>query len=160
MERSRITRYLRIAVTALSLTVCVLLIALWVRSYYRNDALFGPDFTSGISGFGSVQGGASFFKSSRQPLPREKWRIHSEVIGGNGADDEWFLWPEYDIGYGFGALKRPAFRVFVIPHWFLVLVFAVIAISPWLPSRFTIRTILIATTIIAVLLGLIVCLAG
>ena len=36
MERSRVTRYLRIAVTALSLTACVLLIALWVRSYSRE----------------------------------------------------------------------------------------------------------------------------
>jgi hypothetical protein len=30
-------KYLRIAVTALSLTVCVLLIALWVRSYQPMD---------------------------------------------------------------------------------------------------------------------------
>src|SRR5687768_4398760 len=37
MERSRTVRFLRIAVTALSLTACVLLIALWVRSYSRYD---------------------------------------------------------------------------------------------------------------------------
>jgi hypothetical protein len=153
-------KYLRIAVTALSLTACVLLIALWVRSYYRNDVLFGPDFTSGISGLGSVQGGVSFFKSSRRPLPGEQWRIRSDVIGEDGPDDQWTLWPEYEIGYGFGALKRPAFTVLVIPHWFLVLLFAFIAVLPWLPSRFTTRTILIATTVIALLLGLIVCLAG
>jgi hypothetical protein len=30
-------KYLRIAVTALSLTACVLLIALWVRSYWNTD---------------------------------------------------------------------------------------------------------------------------
>jgi len=31
--------YLRIAVTALCLTACVLLVALWVRSYRRLDIL-------------------------------------------------------------------------------------------------------------------------
>ena len=32
-------KYLRIAVTALSLTACVLLIALWVRSYWCDGLL-------------------------------------------------------------------------------------------------------------------------
>ena len=32
-------KYLRIAVTALSLTACVLLIALWVRSYWSRDLI-------------------------------------------------------------------------------------------------------------------------
>ena len=32
-------KYLRIALTALSLTACVLLIALWVRSYWWADAI-------------------------------------------------------------------------------------------------------------------------
>jgi hypothetical protein len=33
-------KYLRIAVTALSLTACVLLIALWVRSYWLRDEVY------------------------------------------------------------------------------------------------------------------------
>jgi hypothetical protein len=39
MERSRVTRYIRIAISAMSLTACVLLIALWVRSYTLRDEL-------------------------------------------------------------------------------------------------------------------------
>jgi hypothetical protein len=35
--REAMPKYLRIAVTALSLTACVLLIALWVRSTYTRD---------------------------------------------------------------------------------------------------------------------------
>jgi hypothetical protein len=31
-------KYLRIAVTALCLTACVLLVALWVRSYWRIES--------------------------------------------------------------------------------------------------------------------------
>jgi hypothetical protein len=33
-------KYLRIAVTAVSLTVCVLLVALWVRSYWICDVVY------------------------------------------------------------------------------------------------------------------------
>src|SRR5688572_20306712 len=39
LARPAMLKYLRIAVTALSLTACVLLIALWVRSYWRADRL-------------------------------------------------------------------------------------------------------------------------
>src|SRR5687767_13214300 len=42
MQDSRLTRYLRIAVTALSLTACVLLITLWVRSFWWIDVVEGP----------------------------------------------------------------------------------------------------------------------
>src|SRR5688572_6915290 len=34
MERARVLRFLRYAVTALSVTACVLLVAMWVRSYW------------------------------------------------------------------------------------------------------------------------------
>ena len=58
MERSRVTRYLRIAVTALCLTVCVLLVALWVRSYWRMDWasswLTSNRFVKGSSYLGSI----------------------------------------------------------------------------------------------------------
>jgi hypothetical protein len=39
-------KYLRIAVTALSLTACVLLVALWVRSCSRNDNLTFAGFAN------------------------------------------------------------------------------------------------------------------
>jgi hypothetical protein len=46
----------------------------------------------------------------------------------------------------------------VAPHWFLALIFALIAAAPWLTSipRFSLRTLLIATTLVAVLLGAII----
>jgi len=45
-----------------------------------------------------------------------------------------------------------------IPYWFIVVIVVVIAASPWLPwwsKRFSLRTMLIATTLIALVLGLI-----
>ena len=41
------------------------------------------------------------------------------------------------------------------PFSFLISVSAVIAVLPWLPRRFSLRTLLIATTLVAVGLGLI-----
>ena len=53
-------KYLRIAVTALSLTACVLLIALWVRSYYSqwniSSLSLAPDYRSLMAGEVSLIG--------------------------------------------------------------------------------------------------------
>ena len=42
------------------------------------------------------------------------------------------------------------------PHWLPVFVTATIAALSWLPWRFSLRTLLIVTTLVAVVLGLIV----
>ena len=47
--------------------------------------------------------------------------------------------------YGFG-----------VPHWFFALTTGAIATIPWKPWRFSLRTLLIAITAVAVVLGLIV----
>lgn len=44
----------------------------------------------------------------------------------------------------------------MMPHWFVVLVVATIAALPWLRWRFSLRTLLIATTAVALALGAIV----
>jgi hypothetical protein len=43
-----------------------------------------------------------------------------------------------------------------VPHWLLVVTSGLMAAMPWLPWRFSLRTLLIATTLVAVVLGLIV----
>src|SRR5688500_9247981 len=49
-------KYLRIAVTALSLTACVMLIALWVRSYSRTEIVFRINKNLVSTTFGSTSG--------------------------------------------------------------------------------------------------------
>jgi hypothetical protein len=51
MERAKIIQYVRIAVTALSLTACVLLIALWVRSYWQQFGIYRVYGNTGMSLF-------------------------------------------------------------------------------------------------------------
>jgi hypothetical protein len=44
------------------------------------------------------------------------------------------------------------------PHWAFVLLFSALATAPWikLSNRFALRTLLIVTTLVAVVLGLVV----
>ena len=44
-----------------------------------------------------------------------------------------------------------------IPYWMLTLLLSIVGLTPWLPwssLRFSLRTLLIATTLLAVVLGL------
>jgi hypothetical protein len=43
-----------------------------------------------------------------------------------------------------------------LPYWCLILISVAFAAVPWIHWRFSLRTLLIATTLIAVVLGLIV----
>ena len=45
---------------------------------------------------------------------------------------------------------------FELPLWQAILPAAAIAVAPWLPRRFSLRTLLIGTTLVAVVLGLVV----
>jgi len=52
--------------------------------------------------------------------------------------------------------REPDNTELILPHWFLVFMFAAIAVAPWIrwSNRFSLRTLLIATTLIAVALGI------
>lgn len=43
-----------------------------------------------------------------------------------------------------------------VPHWLLLLLAATISAMPWIKWRFSLRTLLIATTLVAVGLGIVV----
>lgn len=57
---------------------------------------------------------------------------------------------------GFGLARFTSHTAILVPHWFQVVVFVLIAAVPWSPwsRRFSLRTLLIATTLLAVVLGL------
>jgi hypothetical protein len=112
--------YLRIAVTALSLTACVLMVSLWVRSYYRLDTM-RPWTGHAIS----------------------CWRGRLFIL----SIDEKFL---------YGANVRPGdLQPTTIPILSLTLFAAGCAAAPWIgwSKRFSLRTLLVATTLVAVGLG-------
>jgi hypothetical protein len=136
-------RKLRIAWSVGWGILCLLLIVLWVRSHWKWDALSFPQ--GGISsmagstviGLGEGWGGTD-------------WRIHTYELDSSDDPIRGFAW----INDGGPAGRIPGTMI-IMPHWFLVSLFLVFAAAPWLRYRFSLRTLLIAATVVAVLLGLI-----
>jgi hypothetical protein len=59
---------------------------------------------------------------------------------------------------GFRYVEATFGTLFFVPYWCPVCLSVLLATSPWfsMPRRFSLRTLLIATTLVAVVLGLIV----
>ena len=145
--------YLRIAFSAACLIACVLLIALWVRSYQRFDVLAYIRYDNAV-GNSSERGSLSpFFESDSnhnwKPVAG-RWYFHSEIIDSFARQMPHVIlsWEEFLWDY------HPPSNC--VPHWTLVVVLVTLSAVPWIPRQFGLRTLLIATTLIAVLLGLIV----
>jgi hypothetical protein len=137
-------KYLRIAVTSLSLTACVLLIALWVRSYWRHDSI-GVSETE----IHSVRNRIVFLPDpgKKDFLRTRSTQVSSEFVSSiNRPANRWGYGSANDLG------------IYVTPHWFWVLIAGSIAVAPWISwsRRFSLRTLLIATTLVAVGLGIVV----
>ena len=145
---SAMLKSLRIAVTALSLTACVLLVALWVRSYWRLDIL------EKRTGFVAVQISSVIGCVAIAHLdPRTTARkSYSSFVAGDAAD-----WRKGGV-LGFAYYDDGLVTAFIAPHWLPALLFAALAVIPWISRswRFSLRTRLIATMLVAIGLGVIV----
>jgi hypothetical protein len=61
--------------------------------------------------------------------------------------------------FGFGLSHSLGFQFITAPNWFLAVISATFAVAPWklrLLRRFSLRTLLITTTLVALVLGLVV----
>jgi hypothetical protein len=146
-------KYLRIAVTALCLTACVLLVALWVRSYWRADMLEGFAQNQLVFGIFAERGliACAWRNSPLAIFEVEIWHVdvsgvgHTEPLPGI-------------LGFSYGQLI-PWLTTVTVPIWFIVMAMSTTAIVPWIRSirrSFSLRTLLIATTLVAVALAAIV----
>lgn len=141
----------RIYRTAFSLccgTICALLMALWVRSFWNWESGFvvvrstaiGIESTSGVL--------VPYFWQDRwatrekrvwnyRTFPRPYDRNHLPFSWQNGGGGGWYLY---------------------LPHWFVAHIFAMLAFVPWVKwsRRFGSRTLFVVTTYLAVLSGLII----
>lgn len=142
-------RKLRIAWSAIWALAAVLLIALWVRSYWWLDNLSFP--AAGTAFVGSAEGKIVVFSSpekdpqagdSRWEL--KKFPMNTIPTRARISTPTWsFVSNRFNTEVTF-------------PHWFLATLCAILAPASCLPWRFTVRTLLIATTLVALALGLIV----
>ncbi len=151
-------KYLRIGITALSLTACVLLLVLWARSYGRREYMaFRASNTVAISAVSHQS--RIVFVADVQPVDRRPglaaWMAETEHV--TGWNLRWLGEPIHRAKWG-GSIQRLSLGGIGVsiqtPHWLLALVLGAIAActSSKRPYRFSLRTLLIASTLVGVAL--------
>ena len=154
-------RKLRIAFSAACVIACVLLIALWVRSYKCADTFSFPLTSTHLLGASSAQGVVSGIESQYAAgYYKGPWEmLHDSTIEPSIAKVHD---PQNRPGYhgilGLSFINSWPFHVLCIPYWFLVGGTLMVSYLPWRSRtfRFSLRTLLIVTTLVALLLGLFV----
>ena len=140
-------RKLRIAWSVFWGIACLLLIGLWVRSYWIAHGLLYTRSTTIVSIFTSAGiagvNYTSFPDGTRIPTePGFEWHSNAPVPDPNMKP---FMW----VRGQYGLLIR-------VPVWCCESILILVAALPWLrwSDRYSLRTLLIATTLVAVVLGL------
>jgi hypothetical protein len=150
MNRPRLIRGVRIAVSAVFGMLCVLLLVLWVRSYWALST-FGEYVTpSHRYHLYSFKGQLVLSKYQRS------WAGAELILFAptEGLEEVAAHPPRFGIGTWYGG------DFIVVSYWLVTVANLCLAIVPWLPWRFSLRTLLIATALIAGVLGLAVCAAN
>ena len=142
-------RHLRVSVTVLCLTACVLLIAIWVRRFFAQDMITGPLSANTSLGISARPEGLGIF---HQQIKVPEWNLISL------RPDMPNIKPYAGV-LGFGLCKAAGeLSGIVLPYWFLIVASGATATALIVkaPSRqFSMRTMLFATTLVAVVLGFI-----
>jgi hypothetical protein len=142
-------RKLRIAFSATCGIVCLLLVVLWVRSYRWSDDAYCPLSSSNILIVNSWRGRLSTYVGEPGAYP-SGWgtvsRYVTNIVGRNQSRSSW------------GYASDQQGQEIMFPHWLLVFTSAALAAAliSHRPHRFSLCTLLIATTIVSVLLGVVV----
>jgi hypothetical protein len=139
-------RKLRISFSAVYGIICLLVIALWVRSYF----IFDTDYLRLPWRVFSIQSirGESVLWTTRVPgdfevlLSTIRFSDHLQAQRGHAL--------------GFGGRIHPGGFVAKFPCWFPVLLATLAAAAPWFNWRFSVRALLTATSLFALLFGLVV----
>jgi hypothetical protein len=153
-------RKLRIAWSVGCGIACVLLIVLWVRSYLNYEDAMWRSATDSLcvhSGLGHVLVVEQPGNKPQYAFPMWKWTVGSQPITDPVNLERDIMNYHKTLGFGWGEIAPQ--RFLMAPHWSLILLSSVMSGLPWLRSfawRFSLRTLLIATTLVAVVLGLIV----
>ena len=138
-------RKLRIAWSVGCTIACVLLIALWARSYWWSDSVC-KESVADLKCV-HIQNGQFRFqhRAGLVIAPQPGW--HHQSTYNPVPTSDLLLIPYF-------AYDQDEFYV---PIWSVAFQFAILAAaSIWLPMRFRLRTMLLATTLVAVVLGVIV----
>jgi hypothetical protein len=146
-------RKLRIAWSLVWGLAAVLSLVLWVRSFWEVDMVCFPSPTHRMiileSNFGTL--GASYqalITLGDADIPSTYWRRTTFHAA-----------PDNRASGGLFAANSNYGSIYVrFPHWLAGFFSATLAAAPWIrwSNRFSLRTLLVATTVVVVVLGLIV----
>jgi hypothetical protein len=142
------------------LIVCGLLIVLWVRSYsWEEGIVWGITDKKGFV-FGSMNGVVTvqFVEVAGDKVELSEWFVDSYPPG-----EAFWLPRNLDEITTFGfhlSLYSSGLWFVAMPHWFPILLTAIFTWFPcWVNWRFSLRAMFIATTLLAVVFGILVVLA-
>jgi hypothetical protein len=140
-------RKLQIAFSVVCGIVSLLLIVLLVRSYRRLEILEKRTGLQAVQ-ISSVKGRIAIARL--EPRTYVIGRPYLNVVAGDAAD-----WRKGGV-LGFAYYNDGSITAFIAPHCLLALLAAALAVIPWISRswRFSLRSLLIATTLVAVVLGL------
>lgn len=146
MDKQVVIRRIRIAVSVFFGVLCVTLLGLSARSYRIHEIVSKVDSNGMLTTFGSGQGRLYYIRQHRPEWPVHDWRYGAASSIAIGIGD---LWP-----------TRLSNHFWMFPIWPVAFLSAASAYAPWGSLQFSLRTLLITTTLIAVVLGLGVWLAS
>jgi hypothetical protein len=144
---------LRIAWSVAWGLAAVLLIVLWVRSYWyldgvglrlstdREVTVFSTYGRLNLTAFADSRAGNFLYRTSHE-IYSKQWQKSFPNKPEPNVTQNWRC----------GITKSGNF-VLILPHSFAALLILPLAALPWI-RRFTLRTLLVATTLVAVVLGL------
>jgi hypothetical protein len=143
-------RKLRIAWSASSGIVAVLLVTLWVLSYWRSDVVCVPGSPSttvwAIRGVINV---SHIPQDSSSPSSSGHTSFSPYIHSKDRPEP-----PSWQLEVG--PTRSGNIYCLAFPIWSVLVLFVLASAAPWLRWHFRLRTLLIATTLVAVGLGLIV----
>jgi type VI protein secretion system component VasF len=145
-QRTMRNRKLRIAWSVVWGIGCLLLIVLWVRSHWEID-IYGKQ-PSNVNGFSLLsRNGAVYCAIGREMDLDVTWRFILAWIDVDAART---------TSRHFVIANDGMITIVRVPDWFLLGLIAALVAAPWIRWQFSLRTLLIATTLVAVVLGVIV----
>jgi hypothetical protein len=145
-------RRLRIAVSVFFALVAFALSVLWVRSYWRSDRVSIPGWDACPIIIESSRGQLSAMHFTMVEN-RWKWRTRKTNPPDIYSDPK----PTWEV-LTFDSMTGRTITAVLLPHRFLAAGFAILSGAAAFLSRpssqFSLRTMLIATTLVAIVLGL------
>jgi hypothetical protein len=154
-------RKLRIAFSVTCGIACMLLIMFWVRSYSWDDAIILTCTKTSYLDVVSVLGDVTFHRQKFTSIPLKSdigLRMTSTQVTPQIKEMSEALLNLHSIAFlGFTAIYDSNSIYICVPYWLISILFALLCGLPWYWRRFnfSLRTLSIAFTVLAVLLGFI-----